>query len=84
MPAGPAVLARRTGAALVPVTLSYDGPEMVVRFHEPVPHVDGDAGVVTMTQQVMDRFSEAIRAAPHDWHMMQRVFTADLERQVRA
>ena len=35
-PVGPAVLARRTGAPLVPVTLSYDGPRMRVRFHEPV------------------------------------------------
>jgi KDO2-lipid IV(A) lauroyltransferase len=78
VPAGPAVLARRTGAALVPVTLSYDGPQMVLRFHEPVPHADGDAGVVAMTQQVMDAFSGAIRERPQDWHMMQRVFTADL------
>ena len=78
VPAGPAVLARRTGAALVPVTLSYDGPQMVLRFHKPVPHADGDAGVVAMTQQVMDAFSGAIRERPQDWHMMQRVFTADL------
>lgn len=78
VPAGPAVLARRTGAALVPATLRYSGPELVVRFHEPVPHVEGDQGVVTMTQQVMDAFSGAIREAPQDWHMMQRVFTDDL------
>ena len=51
---------------------------MVLRFHEPVPHADGDDGVVAMTQQVMDAFSGAIREHPQDWHMMQRVFTADL------
>jgi KDO2-lipid IV(A) lauroyltransferase len=31
-----------------------------------------------MTQQVMDVFSGAIRERPQDWHMMQRVFAADL------
>ncbi len=78
VPAGPAVLARRTGAALVPVTLHYDGPELVLRFHEPVPHAEGDDGLVTMTQQVVDAFSGAIREHPEDWHMMQRVFASDL------
>ncbi len=37
MPRGPALLARRTGAPLVPATLSYDGPRMVVRLHDEVP-----------------------------------------------
>lgn len=75
LPAGPAVLARRTKAALLPVTLWYDGPRLVIRVHDPVPH--GPA--LGMTQAVADVFSDAIRAHPHDWHMMQRVFVADLE-----
>ncbi|MEP6817374.1 MAG: phosphatidylinositol mannoside acyltransferase [Marmoricola sp.] len=79
VPVGPAVIARRTGAALVPATLHYEGETMVVRFHEPVPHVEGYDGIVTMTQQVTDVFTEAIRDHPQDWHMMQKVFVADLE-----
>jgi KDO2-lipid IV(A) lauroyltransferase len=31
-----------------------------------------------MTQQVADWFSDGIRRNPQDWHMLQRVFTADL------
>jgi phosphatidylinositol dimannoside acyltransferase len=78
MPRGPAELARRTGAPLVPATLAYDGPELVVTFHPPVPHVEGEDGVVEMMQAVADRFTDALRAHPADWHMMQRVFVADL------
>ena len=79
MPQGPALLARATGAPLVPATLHYDGPEMVVTFHPPVPHRDGDEGVGAMMQDVADTFTEAFRAHPQDWHMMQKVFVEDLE-----
>jgi KDO2-lipid IV(A) lauroyltransferase len=75
LPRGPAVLARRTGAPLVPVTLHYGDGTMTLTFHEPVPHAEGDAGIVTMMQGVADAFTAALRAHPEDWHMMQRVFT---------
>src|SRR5262245_60367782 len=32
-----------------------------------------------MTQQVADVFEAGIAAHPQDWHMLQRVFTADLD-----
>ena len=32
-----------------------------------------------MSQQLADRFAEAIAEHPQDWHMLQRVFTADLD-----
>jgi KDO2-lipid IV(A) lauroyltransferase len=32
-----------------------------------------------MSQQLADVFSEAIAEHPADWHMLQRVFTADLD-----
>ena len=78
MPRGPALLARRTGAALVPATLAYDGDDMEITFHPEVPHVDGDDGLVAMMQGVADAFTEGFRAHPQDWHMMQKVFAADL------
>jgi lauroyl/myristoyl acyltransferase len=78
MPRGPAVLARRTGAPLVPATLHYDGPNLVTTFHPPVPAAEGEAGVVAMMQNVADRFTEALREHPQDWHMMQKVFVDDL------
>jgi lauroyl/myristoyl acyltransferase len=91
MPAGPAVLALRTGAALVPLTLWYDGDRMRMRLHPEIPPppgmvtgVAGPAGAVPaaavqeMTQQVADVFAAGIAEHPVDWHMLQRVFTADL------
>ena len=32
-----------------------------------------------MTQEMADAFAAGIRAHPQDWHMMQRLWTADLE-----
>lgn len=81
MPRGPALLARRTGAPLVPATLHYDGPDLVVTVHPPVPHAgssEGAGATARMTQDVADAFTEGIRAHPQDWHMMQQVFTEDL------
>jgi lauroyl/myristoyl acyltransferase len=74
MPRGPAVLARRAGAALVPVTLHYGEHTMTLTFHPVIPHRDGDEGLVEMMQGVADAFTRAVREHPQDWHMMQRVF----------
>ena len=76
MPAGPAALALRTGAALLPATLWFEGDGWVVHIHEPVPHTD----VATMTQHVARVFEEGIREHPEDWHMLQRLWLSDLPR----
>lgn len=78
MPRGPALLARDTGVDLVPVTLAYRGRDLELTFHDPVPHAPGDDGLATMMQGVADAFSGAIASDPQDWHMMQKVFSADL------
>jgi lauroyl/myristoyl acyltransferase len=74
MPAGPASLALRTGAVLLPVTLSFlpDGWHCV--FHPQVAHTD----VATMTQALADVFADGIAAHPADWHMLQRLWLDDL------
>ena len=77
IPAGPAVLAIRTGAALVPATLWYAGDRMRIDLHPevtPPPGARLRESVASMTQQVADVFTAGIRAHPADWHMMQRVF----------
>jgi len=79
LPAGPAVLARSTGATLIPATLSYDADRLRIRFHPPVAPTPGPDGARQMTQQVADAFTEAVRAHPADWHMLQRVFVADAD-----
>jgi phosphatidylinositol dimannoside acyltransferase len=83
MPAGPAALARDTGAALVPVTLRFwDDRDWEVRFHPEVQRVDtGERAddIRAMTQSVADCFADGIREHPQDWHMLQRVWVADLD-----
>jgi KDO2-lipid IV(A) lauroyltransferase len=70
MPAGPAALSVRTGAPLIPATLHYDGPDLVITFHPVVAR----GPLPAMTQQCADAFAAGIRAHPQDWHMLQRIF----------
>ncbi|MFF3155028.1 phosphatidylinositol mannoside acyltransferase [Streptomyces sp. NPDC057910] len=83
MPAGPAMLAQQTGAVLMPVTLWYDdSPIMKGRVHPPieVPETgDRAAKTSSMTQAVADAFATGIADHPEDWHMLQRLWLADLE-----
>ena len=86
--AGPAALSVATGAALYPVSIHYEAaPELgsrwrtVIRFLDPV--ADPGVGVTrdrvtAMSQGCADALSVAIREHLVDWHMMQRIFTADL------
>jgi phosphatidylinositol dimannoside acyltransferase len=82
MMGGPAALALHTGAALMPVTLWYSGPQWCARIHPEIAVPgDGDHGekVTLMTQQLARVFEEAIARHPEDWHMLQKVFVADLD-----
>lgn len=82
MPAGPAALALDTGAALLPVTLAYDPDGWQVHIHPevPVPPSGSRAEkIAVMTQAVADVFAAGIAAAPQDWHMLQRLWVADLD-----
>jgi KDO2-lipid IV(A) lauroyltransferase len=81
LPAGPAALAVASGAILLPVTLWYDGRLTAARVHPEVPvPVEGTRGekVAAMTQDLARVFEGGIAAHPHDWHMLQRLWLADL------
>ncbi|MFI9602315.1 phosphatidylinositol mannoside acyltransferase [Streptomyces sp. NPDC052043] len=83
MPAGPALLAQQTGALLLPVTLWYDdSPVMRGRVHPPVD-VPGSGTraekTSVMTQALADAFATGIAEHPEDWHMLQRLWLADLD-----
>ena len=88
MAVGPAALAVNTGAALFPCIVHYEphpqghGWRTVVTFHDAVAvPAQGTSRekVQAMTQACADVLSQAVRERTHDWHMMQRVFTKDLE-----
>ena len=82
MPAGPALLARRTGAPLLPVHAWFEGDEWGNTIGTPIdvgaPDDDPIAAVAAATQQLADHFATRIREHPADWHMLQRLWLADL------
>jgi KDO2-lipid IV(A) lauroyltransferase len=75
MPAGPASLALKTGAALVPVHLAFRPDGWQVDFLDEVPATD----VATMTQAMASAFEAGIARYPADWHMLQRLWLDDLD-----
>jgi phosphatidylinositol dimannoside acyltransferase len=82
MMGGPAGLAVQTGAALMPVILWFEGGDWGVHVHEEIPvpaEGDREQQAAAMTQEVARLFEAGIRAHPQDWHMLQRVFVADLD-----
>jgi phosphatidylinositol dimannoside acyltransferase len=82
MMGGAAALAVQTGAALMPATLWYEGDYWGVDIHQEIPVPDGGdrrQKVAAMTQEVARVFEAGISAHPADWHMLQRVFVADLD-----
>jgi phosphatidylinositol dimannoside acyltransferase len=81
MPAGPALVARRSGAALVPAVSQYTPAGMKIIFGRQIEHRSGRDGLTAMTQQVADVFAERIAEQPQDWHLMQPFFQrADVAR----
>jgi phosphatidylinositol dimannoside acyltransferase len=80
--AGPAALAVRTGAALMPVTLWFtpDGWRGRIYPEIPVP-ADGTEAqkVADMSQQLAAAWQAGIAEHPQDWHMLQKVFVPDLD-----
>lgn len=92
--AGPAALTVMTGVPLCPVGITYERLHgqrrrragtpwgLVVEFFpaievpDDLPHRDQ---VRVVSQAWVDRLASVIAAHPQDWHMLQRVFVADLD-----
>ncbi|MGZ6898433.1 MAG: phosphatidylinositol mannoside acyltransferase [Acidimicrobiia bacterium] len=81
LPAGPATLALRTGATLIP-TAVYFRPHgrHFVRIGAPLA-VDRRGrlreDVARLTQELAHRFEEYVRMAPEQWHVMQPNWPSD-------
>jgi len=82
MPAGPAKLAIKTGAPLLPVYCWYEPHRSRFEIYPPLDCASGDVGVVT--QALADVFARHIAEYPADWHMMQPQWLADLSDERRA
>ena len=92
MPPGPAMLALRTGAALLPVSIWYEpavrggtgwSSGSTTRSRRP-PSGRTREKVTAMTQEVATVFGAAIAAHPEDWHMLQPLWLDDLADRPRA
>ncbi|KGN38596.1 phosphatidylinositol mannoside acyltransferase [Knoellia subterranea] len=87
MAAGPAALALAERRPLFPVSIRHEQREgggwgIVITFHEPVvvpPSGTTRERVSAMTQACADALGSAVRTHTADWHMLQPVFTKDLD-----
>jgi len=77
LPAGPAVLARRTGAVLLPAWSWYDDTHTHLHVDAPLALPETgplrDAVAVAM-QDFADRLAQVVREHPQDWHVLQRIW----------
>ncbi|MBB5113055.1 phosphatidylinositol mannoside acyltransferase [Micromonospora echinospora] len=79
MPAGPALLAIRTGAPLYVASMWYEPDAACASIEGPLPLPDPDsapldARVRVVTQRVADCLAAGIARNPQDWHMLQRMW----------
>ena len=76
MPAGPAIVAIRSGIPLVTAFVSYTEAGIHVNLQEiEIPQSgDEESRIKATVQLCADNFAEGIKEFPHDWHMMQRIW----------
>lgn len=80
LPAGPATLAIRTGAAILPTAVYFDGPghHGVMRPPLPVERTGSlRADVTRITQLLAAELESLIRRAPEQWHLFQPSWPSD-------
>jgi KDO2-lipid IV(A) lauroyltransferase len=79
MPAGPALLALRTGAPLYVVSMWYEPDAPCGHLEGPLRVPGPGSGpmvhrVRMLTQKIADRLAAGIARHPEDWHMLQRMW----------
>jgi KDO2-lipid IV(A) lauroyltransferase len=83
MPAGPALLALKTGAPLITAYVSFTEDGIKIKFSGPFKlavnsESDFSRSVQELTQLLADQFALDIASDPASWHMQQRIFIDDL------
>jgi KDO2-lipid IV(A) lauroyltransferase len=81
LPGGPATLALRTGAALLPLAVYFRaGRHHHAVIRPPIPVArEGRlrADIIRITQLLADELEALVRAAPEQWHLMQPNWPSD-------
>lgn len=76
MPAGPAVLALKTGAILLTAFVNYTRDGIHITFDEiSIPETGAqEEKVSVLVQKSANNFARGISQHPEDWHMLQRIW----------
>ena len=77
MPAGPAILAIKSGSPLVTAYIRYLDKGIEVTFDETIQlPISGseEEQIRIITQSMADNFAKRIQDSPVDWHMLQRIW----------
>ncbi len=81
LPAGPATVALRTGATLLPVAVYFRSGRQHQAVIRPPISVERQGrlreDIARITQDLAHEFEELIRAAPEQWHLMQPNWPSD-------
>ena len=77
MPAGPAILAIKSGSPLVTAYIRYLDEGIEITFDETIQlPISGseEEQIRIITQSMADNFAKRIKDSPVDWHMLQRIW----------
>ena len=77
MPAGPAILALKTGSPLITAYIRYLYTGIEITCDETIkPPIGGSEAdsIKSITQSMADNFAKRIKASPVDWYMLQRIW----------
>ena len=79
MPAGPALLAIKTGIPLVVAHIFYTEKGIHINFTEVKPWLSGDDDekISRTVAAIAATFEEGIRTHPQDWHMLQKIWVEE-------
>ncbi|WP_100445401.1 phosphatidylinositol mannoside acyltransferase [Glycomyces xiaoerkulensis] len=80
-PSGPALLAIRNDVPLYTAALHYERDRAVCHITGPVDTGTGRlrTRIASTTQALADEFADGIASHPADWHMLQRLWSADFD-----
>lgn len=82
LPGGPATLALRTGAPILPAAVYFDGPDtrrsVVLPALDTTRHGKLRDDVQRVTQDLAHALEDLIRRAPEQWHLLQPNWPSDL------
>jgi KDO2-lipid IV(A) lauroyltransferase len=81
LPGGPATLALRSGAALLPTAIYFDGPDLrrsvILPALDTTRHGRFRDDVQRVTQDLAHALEDLIRRAPEQWHLLQPNWPSD-------